>query len=55
MKALGWKVYQSGRLLDIVFMNSHAEGGAKITADDVRTSLINHDGYSSTITVTLDK
>lgn len=44
-RSIKWNVYQGGKLIDSVFYS------ADVTADDVRRSLINHDGYPSDITV----
>lgn len=46
-----YNVYLSGRLVDTVFWNDKADGGEKITDEDVRRSLIDHDGYSLAIVV----
>jgi hypothetical protein len=40
-----WNVYLHGKWIDTVFCH------VKDTADDVRRSLIHHDGYNSAITV----
>lgn len=40
-----------GRLIDTVFWQDKADGGAPITAYDVEYSLINHDGYPHSIKV----
>lgn len=39
-----WNVYLAGRLIDTVFANGY-------TADEMRRSLIDHDGYDSRIAV----
>jgi len=39
-----WNVYLAGRLIDTVFATGY-------TADEMRRSLINHDGYDARITV----
>ena len=39
-----WNVYLFGRLIDTVFATGY-------TADEMRRSLINHDGYDARITV----
>jgi hypothetical protein len=39
-----WNVYLAGRLIDTVFANGY-------TADEMRRSLIDHDGYDSRIVV----
>lgn len=49
MKA--WRVMLDGREVDRVFWNERADGGARITADDVRRSLVEHDGYDAAIEV----
>ncbi len=46
-----YNVWLNGRLIDTVFWNDRCDGGAKITADDVRRSLIDHDGYNPNIVV----
>ena len=48
---IAYNVYLRGKLIDTVFWNSHCDGGAKITAEDVKKSLINHDGYNPDIKV----
>jgi hypothetical protein len=40
-----WKVYLHGKCIDSVFYDSD------FTADEVRSSLINHDGYDNRIVV----
>ena len=47
MKA--YKVYLNHKLIDTVFWVNNSD------ADEVRTSLINHDGYDPQIIVRLDK
>ncbi len=42
-----WDVYLNGKKIDSVFYSR----GAKVDADEVRRSLVNHDGYSSAIVV----
>lgn len=42
-----WNVYLRGKLIDTVFYNP----GANVDNDDVRRSLIDHDGYDPGITV----
>ena len=42
-----WNVYLSGKLIDTVFYSA----SAKVTADEVYRSLVNHDGYDSGIKV----
>ena len=49
MKA--WDVYLNSKWIDRVFWNARCDGGALVTADDVRRSLINHDGYDPGIVV----
>lgn len=49
MKA--FNVYRNGRLVDTVFWNDKADGGAPTTAAQVKESLVNHDGYASDIKV----
>ncbi len=49
MKA--YNVYLRGRLIDTVFYNDKCDGGAPIKADDVKESLVNHDGYDPNIVV----
>ncbi len=49
MKA--FNVYRNRHLIDTVFWNARADGGARTTAKDVKESLINHDGYPSDIEV----
>lgn len=45
MKSIGWNVYLRGRKIDTVWFD------ADMTADDVKRSLVNHDGYDAAITV----
>jgi hypothetical protein len=42
-----WNVYLNGKLIDTVFYSA----GAKVTADEVKRSLVNHDGYDPGIVV----
>ena len=49
MKA--YNVYLNGRKIDTVFWNDRCDGGAPITAADVKHSLIDHDGYDPQIIV----
>jgi hypothetical protein len=42
-----WNVYLDGKLIDTVFYSA----SARVTADEVKRSLVNHDGYDSRITV----
>jgi hypothetical protein len=44
---MAFNVYLNGRLIDTVFYSK----GTNVTADDVRRSLIDHDGYDSRIVV----
>ena len=44
-------VFLNGKQIDTVFWNNRADGGAVITADDVKKSLIDHDGYDPRIEV----
>lgn len=53
MKA--WDVILNGKCIDTVFWNERADGGAKITKEEVRESLINHDGYHPAIIVRATK
>jgi hypothetical protein len=46
-----FNVYLNGRLIDTVFYSK----SDNIDADEVKHSLINHDGYDSRITVKEDK
>jgi hypothetical protein len=48
---IAWNVYLHGELIDSVFYNERCEGGAIITADDVKRDLIEHDGYDPDIRV----
>lgn len=43
-----WNVYLNGKLIDTVFFVPSME------ADDVKRSLVNHDGYDPAITVLRD-
>ncbi len=45
MKAIAWNVYLRGKLIDTVWYD------ADISADDVKRSLVNHDGYDAAITI----
>jgi len=51
MKA--FNVYLRGKLIDTVFYNDRCDGGSPITADMVKDSLINHDGYNPYIDVSV--
>lgn len=46
-----WRVMLDGKEIDRVFWNERADGGAVTTAEEVRRSLIEHDGYDATIVV----
>ena len=46
MKATAWDVFLRGKLIDTVFYDDSYK-----TADEVRRSLIGHDGYDPAITV----
>ena len=47
-----WNVYLNNRVIDTVFWSKNcAPGGASITADMVKQSLVDHDGYDSRIIV----
>jgi hypothetical protein len=46
MASKAWRVTLNGKGIDTVFQD-----GNKITADDVKRSLVNHDGYDSGIVV----
>jgi len=47
-----WNVYsQNGRWLDRGYYSDKCEGGAEITADDVKEGLVNHDRYAPNIIV----
>jgi len=48
---IGYNVYLDGYWIDKVFFNERCDGGASIDTDDVRKSLIDHDGYPSRIVV----
>lgn len=49
MKA--WDVFLNRKCIDTVFWNERADGGAKITKEEVRDNLVNHDGYDPDIVV----
>lgn len=51
MSYKAWDVYLGRRLIETVFFNEKCDGGAKITAEDVKRSLVNHDGYPAEIRV----
>lgn len=44
-------VYRNGDKIDTVFWNDKSDGGAPITREEVRRSLIDHDGYPGDIEV----
>lgn len=46
-----WNVWLNGHVIDIVFWNDRSEGGSIITAEEVRRSLVGHDGYNPAIIV----
>lgn len=48
---VAWDVVLRGRVIDTVFWCRYFDGGAEVTAQDVRDSLVNHDGYSPGIQV----
>jgi hypothetical protein len=50
-----YTVYLNGKEIDTVFWNDRCDGGAKITAADVKESLVNHDGYNPNIKVVKNK
>lgn len=52
IKQGSWNVWLNGKLIDIIFGNAYCDGGAPITCEDQKNSLINHDGYDSGIKVT---
>lgn len=52
MKA--YNVYLNGKKIETVFWNDRCDGGAPITAADVKESLVNHDGYDPGIAVRQD-
>ena len=45
MPAIGWNVYLRGKLIDTVWF------GDDMTAEEVKRSLVNHDGYDPRIEV----
>ena len=51
MPSIPWDVYLDGKKIDTVFYTVRADGGAVQTAEDVKRSLVDHDGYSPTIVV----
>ena len=51
MRQIGWDVFLRGRWLDTVFYNERFDGGAVVTAEDVKKGLVEHDGYDSAIAV----
>jgi len=50
MKSHGWEVYLNGRHIDTVFYDETYS-----TADEVKRSLVEHDGYNPGIEVYRDK
>ncbi len=48
---VAYNVYLAGRKIETVFYNEKCDGGAAITAADVKQSLVNHDGYNPNIIV----
>ena len=46
-----FNVYLGKRLIDTVFWNDRCDGGAQITEEDVKKSLVEHDGYDTRIEV----
>ena len=46
-----YNVYLGKKKIDTVFWNDKCDGGAPITAEDVKKSLIEHDGYNPRIEV----
>lgn len=46
-----WNVYLNGKKVETVFFNSRCDGGARIDAQQVKESLVNHDGYNPSIEV----
>ncbi len=55
MASAAWDVYLNNKLIDTVFYDAKCDGGATVTADDVRRSLIDHDGYDARIVVQKQK
>lgn len=53
MKA--YNVYLRNKLIDKVFWNDKCDGGAPITAEMVKESLVNHDGYDPSIKVVKER
>lgn len=51
MKLKAFNVFLNGKLIDTIFYNASDE----IEADDVKRSLVNHDGYDSRIVVRENK
>lgn len=49
MKA--FNVYRNGKKIDTVFWNDKADGGAPTTREEVRRSLVDHDGYPHDIKI----
>ena len=46
-----WMVFLHNRRIDTVFFNKYSEGGSPINANEVKRSLIEHDGYPPGIAV----
>jgi hypothetical protein len=46
-----WNVYLYGDLITSVWWSKRWDGGVSFTANDIRFSLINHDGYHDNIEV----
>ena len=46
-----WDVILKGKIVDTVWHRTHCDGGAPITAQGARDSLVNHDGYNPAIVV----
>lgn len=51
MAQIAYEVYRNKEHFDTVFYNAKCEGGAPITASDVKQSLVDHDGYPRDIIV----
>lgn len=51
MAQIAYNVYRGKKHFDTVFYNAKCEGGAPITAADVKQSLVDHDGYPRDIVV----
>lgn len=52
---VAWNVWQNGQLIERVYFQRFADGGAENLSEDVKRSLIEHDGYPSDITLTKGK